>query len=147
MIMKRHDARLTNPKDFFGSNKLPLHLWPSTATALGCLAFLDGAGKYGRSNWCVKGVRASIYYDAARRHLDAWFEGEDLAPDSGLPHLAHALACIAIVVDAQACGKLNDDRMYPGGYLDLVKSITPLVNRIKTTHAGKNPKHYTIREK
>jgi len=147
VIMKRHDARLTNPKDFFGSNKLPLHLWPSTATALGCLAFLDGAGKYGRSNWCVKGVRASIYYDAARRHLDAWFEGEDLAPDSGLPHLAHALACIAIVVDAQACGKLNDDRMYPGGYLDLVKSITPLVNRIKTTHAGKNPKHYTIREK
>jgi len=145
--MKRHDARLTNPKDFFGSNKLPLHLWPSTATALGCLAFLDGAGKYGRSNWRVKGVRASIYYDAARRHLDAWFEGEDLAPDSGLPHLAHALACIAIVVDAQACGKLNDDRMYPGGYLDLVKSITPLVNRIKTTHAGKNPKHYTIREK
>ena len=24
----------TNPKDLIGSDKLPLHLWPSTATAL-----------------------------------------------------------------------------------------------------------------
>ncbi len=134
----------TNPKDAIGSNKLPLHLWPETATALGSLALLDGALKYGRSNFRAIGVRASIYYDAARRHLNAWFEGEDTDPDSGLPHLSHALACLAILVDAEAAGKLNDDRMAPGGYRALIDGLTPHVERLKQLHQDKAPKHYTI---
>lgn len=133
-----------NPKDAIGSSKLPLHLWPETATVLGSLALLDGALKYGRSNFRAIGVRSSIYYDAARRHLTAWFEGEDVDPDSGLPHLAHALACLAILVDAQAAGKLNDDRMAPGGYRYLIDAMTGHVERLKQLHAGKEPKHYTI---
>ena len=67
----------TNPKDAIGSGKLPLHLWPTTATALGCISMLNGMLKYGRSNFRAVGIRASIYYDAAMRHLNAWFEGED----------------------------------------------------------------------
>lgn len=85
------ETKSTNPKDLIGSSKLPLSLWPATATAMGCLAFLDGALKYGRSNFRAVGVRASIYVDAAKRHLDAWFEGEEFDPDSSLPHLSHAL--------------------------------------------------------
>ncbi|KKL55932.1 hypothetical protein LCGC14_2250470 [marine sediment metagenome] len=85
----------TNPKDALGSNKVPLHLWPQTATILGAMGLLDGALKYGRSNWRAVGIRASIYYDAVDRHMSAWFEGEDNDPDSGLPHLAHALAGLA----------------------------------------------------
>jgi hypothetical protein len=137
-------AKPSNPKDMIGSNKLPLHLWPETATLMGCLGFLDGALKYGRSNFRAVGVKASIYYDAAKRHLNAWFEGEDLDPDSGLPHLAHALACIAILVDADAAGKLTDDRMIKGGYRKLVEKLTPHVKRLKEMHAGKTPRHYTI---
>lgn len=133
-----------NPKDMIGSAKLPLHLWPTTASAMGCLGLLDGALKYGRSNFRQIGVRASIYADACKRHVNAWFEGEDVDPDSGLPHLAHALACLAILVDAQAAGKLYDDRMVAGGYRDLVTALTPHVARLKEAHAGKNPKHYTI---
>ena len=41
---RRADGKPTNPKDAIGSDKLPLHLWPSTATALGCLGLLDGDG-------------------------------------------------------------------------------------------------------
>ena len=41
----------SNPKDMIGSNKLPLHLWPNTATAMGSLGFLNGALKYGRANF------------------------------------------------------------------------------------------------
>lgn len=136
--------KLTNPKDLIGTNKLPFHLWPETATALGALGLLDGALKYGRSNWRVAGVRASIYYDAARRHLNKWFEGEDYDPDSGLPHLAHLLACVAIVVDAEAAGMLNDDRMVPGGYAEHIAKLTPHVARLKKLHADKAPRHYTI---
>lgn len=142
---KVDEAKPTNPKDIIGSDKLPLHLWPATATAMGCLGFLEGALKYGRSNFRAVGVRSSIYYDAARRHLDAWFEGEDNAPDSGLPHLAHLLACIAILVDAEAAGKLNDDRTYPGGYHQLRDQLTPHVKRLKEKYASvPEPTHYTI---
>lgn len=136
----------TNPKDAIGSNKVPLHLWPETATALGAMALLDGACKYGRSNYRAIGVRASIYYDAARRHLGRWFEGESIDPDSGLPHLAHVLACAAILVDAEEAGKLNDDRMIKGGYLQLLERLSEKVPEIKAKYADKNPKHYTIED-
>lgn len=138
------NEKLTNPKDAVGSGKIPLHLWPMTATALGSMALLDGACKYGRSNYRAVGVRASIYYDAASRHLSKWFEGEEVDPESGVPHLGHALACLAILIDSQACGKLNDDRMVQGGYLELLQELTPVVAAIKERHADKNPKHYTI---
>jgi hypothetical protein len=134
----------TNPKDAIGSGKLPLHLWPATASALGSLGLLDGMLKYGRSNWRVAGVRASIYVDAAKRHLDKWFEGQDCDADSGLPHFAHALACLAILVDAEAAGKLNDDRMVAGGYLEMLEALTPHVARLKSMHSAKNPRHYSI---
>ena len=139
------DVKPTNPKDIIGSTKLPLHLWPTTATAMGCIGLLEGMLKYGRTNWREAGVRASIYVDAAKRHLDAWFEGEECAPDSGSPHLANALACIAILVDAQAAGKLVDDRAYNGaGYRALVEKLTPHVEQLKTLFADKSPHHYTI---
>lgn len=138
------NTKPTNPKDIIGSSKLPLHLWPETATAMGCVALAEGMLKYGRANWRSAGVRASIYVDACHRHLAAWFEGEDTAPDSGVPHLANALACLAILVDAQAAGKLVDDRQVPGGYRALVENLTPHIERLKALHADKNPRHYTI---
>lgn len=148
----------TNPKDAIGSVKLPLHLWPAEATALGCLGMLEGRCKYGRNNYVAgDGVIASIYVDAAKRHLDAWFSGEEFNPDLlftedgepgvGLSHLGNALACIAIVVKAQAHGKLIDDRDFsgsPGAYRKFVERLTPLVKKIQGKFAGKTPKHYTI---
>lgn len=139
-------VKQSNPKDAVGSDKLPIHLWPTTATIMGSIGLLDGMLKYGRSNFRGIGVRASIYVDACQRHLNAWFEGEDSDPDSGVPHLAHALACLAILVDAQAADKLNDDRMVEGGYRKLVNELTPHVARLKKMHEGKSPHHYTVKD-
>lgn len=135
-----------NPKDIIGSDKLPLHLFPRTAIALGSMALLHGALKYGRSNFREIGIRASIYVDALDRHMGAWFEGEDLDQESGLPHLAHALACITIIIDAQYAGKLTDDRNIEGGYLKAVKELTPLVRQLKDRYKDMHPKHYTIQD-
>ena len=133
----------TNPKDQIAVGKVPLHLWPVTATAMGAIGLLDGMSKYGRSNWREAGVRASVYVSACQRHLAAWFEGEDADPDSGLPHLGHALACLAILVDAQAADKLTDDRQYPGGYRKLIDELTPLVAMVNEKYKDKPaPKHY-----
>lgn len=134
----------TNPKDALGGNKLPMHLFPEVAAAHTVLAMLDGALKYGRNNFRAIGVRASIYADAAQRHIKAWFEGEDSDPDSGVHHLGHAIACLAIVLDAMAAGKLNDDRNIAGGYRKAVTDLTPHVARLKERHKDKSPKHYSL---
>lgn len=136
----------TNPKDALGSNKLPIHLWPAAATALGSLGLLEGDLKYGRNNFRATPIRASVYYDACIRHLQGWMEGEDQDPDSGLPHLAHALACLGILADAWMAGTLVDDRNMRADYRKFVNELTPHVARLKQLHAGKNPKRYTIQD-
>jgi Domain of unknown function (DUF5664) len=133
----------TNPKDALGDDKIPFHLVPDTAVLLCAMAMLDGGGKYGRSNWMPMGAKASVYHSALRRHIARWWAGEDIDPDSGLPHLGHIMACAAILIDAEANGNLVDDRSYPGGYIKLVEKMTPHVKRIKEKHKDKNPKHWT----
>jgi len=68
------------------------------------LVLLHGARKYGRHNYRAMGVRASVYYDACMRHLMAWWEGEDIDPDSGLHHLAHARAGLGVIRDSMMQG-------------------------------------------
>jgi hypothetical protein len=139
-------SKPSNPKDAVGSGKLPLHLFPLTAVIYGCIALLNGALKYGRSNFRAVGVRSSIYYDATLRHLGAWMEGEECDPDDGVHHLGAALACIAVLIDAKEAGKLNDDRNVQGGYRACVERMTTEVARLKAQHADKAPRHYTIHD-
>lgn len=91
---------------------------PVSVLALGA-AMEDGARKYGVFNWRGTGVTASVFFNAMERHLLAWRNGEDFAPDSGIHHLAHLMASAAILLDAEACGVYNDDRpetsLYDGG--------------------------------
>lgn len=104
-----------NPKTGAARNKLPLHLIPPPAKAGLAEALADGARKYGPYNWREKAVSSTVYIAACQRHLDAWFDGEAVAPDSGINHLHHAMACLAILVDAMNVpGCLVDDRPPPG---------------------------------
>ncbi len=113
-----------NPKDITGLQKVPLHLVPPASTIYQALSMADGAKKYGPYNWRENAVIASIYVSAARRHLDAWFDGEELAQDSGVPHLGHALSCLGIIVDALETGNLIDDRPSPGPTSRLLEQFT-----------------------
>lgn len=134
-----------NPKDAVGSNKLPLHLWPMSATAFGCIGLANGMFKYGRSNWREAGIRPSIYVDAAIRHLTDWFEGAEADPEDGVHNLAGAIACVAILIDAKMTGKLEDDRNFNGvGWRAARALMEPHVARLRELHADKSPKHYTI---
>lgn len=99
-----------NPKDLLGAAKISISKLPVIAVLHGAHAMMNGADKYGAYNWRDKKVMASIYVDALKRHADAWFEREELAEDSLVHHLGHAIACGAILLDAQATGNLIDDR-------------------------------------
>ncbi len=104
------DKKDTNSKDRVATARLDLSLLPATARAYGALAMVEGDLKYGGYNFRSDGVRASVYYAAANRHLEKWFNGELNDQKTGVPHLASALGCIGILIDATECGKMNDDR-------------------------------------
>jgi hypothetical protein len=110
-----------NPKTVFGTKKLPLELVPPSAIAALAEAFADGAKKYGPYNWREKTISSSVYYGAEQRHMTDWWDGEDIAEDSGIGHLKHAMACIAMLIDAASVGKLNDNRPPKGAMPKLQK--------------------------
>lgn len=68
-----------------------------------------GAGKYGERNWEL-GMRWGRPYAALRRHMAAWWSGENNDPETGMSHLAHAACCIAFLVAFEARGVGTDDR-------------------------------------
>ena len=99
-----------NPKQQYGDLKVPLHLVPAPAMAAIAMGLKEGARKYGAYNWRTLTVEAETYIGAALRHLMAWQDGEDIDPDSGNPHLFHAMASLAILVDAMESGNVIDNR-------------------------------------
>lgn len=104
------DTKDTNPKDAVGTNKVPFSTIPAPVIAEVGLAMLEGARKYGRHNYRVAGVRASVYYDASLRHLTAWWEGEDTDAASGISHVTKAIAGLVVLRDTMINGKWTDDR-------------------------------------
>lgn len=131
-------ATTVNPKDLVGNTKVSISKFPVIGTIMGAMAMMDGAEKYGAYNWRDKEVIASIYIDAAKRHLDCWFEGQETASDSKVHHLGHAIACCAILLDAQAKNKMVDDRPVDANNLDFLEDILAKMSEtIKAKKAAK----------
>jgi hypothetical protein len=110
----------TNPKDLLGLKKAPLRLVPWVSIVALARVMKLGAVKYGEKNWRQKKPRASIYFEAALRHLLAYDDGQDIDPESGESHLAHVMANMAILLDAKSCDCLLDDRAFTG---EVIKAL------------------------
>lgn len=100
----------TNPKDAVGIKKAPISTVSGPVMLELGLAMLEGARKYGRHNYRVSGIRASVYIDATFRHLLKWWEGEDDDRDSGLNHIIKAMASLMVLRDANIVDNWTDDR-------------------------------------
>jgi hypothetical protein len=61
-----------------------------------------GAQKYSPGGWKEVPDAKDRYYAALMRHLQSWRMGEQDDPESGRPHLHHALACITFLVCLEA---------------------------------------------
>lgn len=122
-----------NPKRAFGIRKVCLSMMPIRVLYEVAIAMLEGALKYGRHNYRVVGkIRASDYYDATKRHLDDWFEGEDIDPPSQLSHVTKAIASLIVLRDSMLRGNFEDDRpprSAPGWMEELNKKAAALVDR------------------
>jgi len=136
----------TNPKDAIATNKLPSHLVSPIVKAYQAISHFLGNVKYGAWNYRGAGARASVYKAALDRHVDAWWEGEELDPTDGTPHLANALACIGILIDAKHAGKLVDDRppSLHGELATVRAKFEALMPIIRERYADKAPYHYSI---
>lgn len=111
-----------NPKQKYGDAKIAIQTVPPIAFAYLGLALQDGAYKYGPFNWRQNPVEAMTYIGACLRHLMAWVDGEEVASDSKMPHLAHAMACLAILADAKECETLIDNRPPSGPFANVLEA-------------------------
>jgi len=104
------DKKQTNPKDAIGVRKVPMSCVPAPVIMEIALGMMEGGRKYGRHNYRIAGVRASVYYDAAMRHLMDWWEGTDIDPDSGISHVTKAITALVVMRDAMMNEMWTDDR-------------------------------------
>lgn len=136
METQTSSTKLSNPKDILGLSKTPLSTVPGPVLMEVGLGMAEGAIKYGRHNYRAVGVRTSVYYDAAMRHLMSFWEGEDIDPDSGISHVSKCIATLVVLRDAMIQNKLNDDRppASPKGWLqDLNKAMETLRKKYEGT--------------
>jgi hypothetical protein len=111
MNNEKHDTtKDTNPKDALGVRKVPIHCVSAAVIMEMGLGMMEGGRKYGTHNYRSMGVLASVYYDASMRHLMAWWEGEDIDPESGLSHITKALSGLSVLRDSMLMRNWKDDR-------------------------------------
>lgn len=135
-------TKLTNPKDIVGTRKAPMSTVPANVMAEVGVAMLEGACKYGRHNYRIAGVRASVYYDGTMRHLMDWWEGQDMDPDSGLSDITKAITSLVVLRDAMIQGMCTDDR--PPSAKAFRQELNAKAAEIIDRYQHLNPHHYTI---
>lgn len=132
----------TNPKDKAATARLDISVWPMTATVYGALAMTEGDLKYGAYNYRISGVKASVYIAALMRHIFKWYNGEKTDPNTDVPHLASALACIGVIIDAAECGKLVDDRPPSAPMTLLLSDFEQIVKNLQKQYPN-GPERFT----
>lgn len=112
---------MSDPKSAQGADKIPFAALPWAVVAEAAVGMGEGAIKYGPHNWRTSnGIEAMTYIEAAQRHLVSYVLGEDIDPDSGLPHITKAITSLMVLRDAQINGVCSDDRPLatPVGFMD-----------------------------
>ena len=99
-----------NPKTVYGMSKPGIEGVPTAPLFEVGEVMRLGIRKYGLTNWRHDPISASVYYNAAMRHIMSWWDGQNTDDESGQHHLAHAVACLLIMLDARTSDDLIDDR-------------------------------------
>ena len=114
----------------YNDGKPALSLVPLSSLEDCARVFDYGRKKYAAWNW-AKGMEWSIPYECLLRHMAAWFNGEDNDPESGLPHLGHAMCNLVMLSTFARTYREGDDRpvqwlnVDPAKALDMVSMPPP----------------------
>jgi hypothetical protein len=93
----------------FDSDKPPMHLLSGPAMQELAKSLGHGSKKYSDYNY-RNGFKWSRMTSSLLRHVFAWMGGEDRDPESGLSHIAHAMACCMMLLDHELLELGEDDR-------------------------------------
>lgn len=93
----------------YDADKARFDLLPSMALREVADIFTHGAKKYDARNW-EKGMAWGRVFGALMRHLWAWWGGEELDPESGKSHLAHAAFGVLVLLEYGRHHRNYDDR-------------------------------------
>ncbi len=92
----------------FDGGKLEYGLLPPLALEETVKVLTFGAQKYERDNWKKVPDSKRRYFDAMERHIWAYKKGEQMDPESGIHHLAHAMCCLMFLYEHDIMYSLND---------------------------------------
>lgn len=128
---------IPNPKDAVGSQKYPMTTVSQAVMAEVGVAMLEGALKYGRHNYREAGIICGVNMAAIFRHFQAFWEGEDLDPDTkavdpktqrevALSHVTKLIAAATVLRDGMLMGNWVDDRppRLPEGWIENCNAMT-----------------------
>jgi hypothetical protein len=93
----------------YNSGKPDYSLIPLNTLADEARVWAYGKRKYAAWNW-AKGMDWDIPLACLLRHLSAWQSGEENDPESGLPHLAHAMCNLRMLTLYSQTYKEGDTR-------------------------------------
>ena len=89
-------------KDDAGKAPWELFMWRAANAVVHVLEY--GARKYAPNNWRNVPHARQRYFAATMRHLVAWYGDENIDPESGLPHLAHAACSLLFILELESDG-------------------------------------------
>lgn len=85
----------------YDAGKTQMSLIPPKAERLLAEVLTFGAEKYGPENWREVEDAERRYLDALMRHVNAYRSGQLLDEESQKPHLAHAMCCVAFLLELE----------------------------------------------
>lgn len=112
--------------------KAPINLVPSRPILAVAEILAFGALKYKPHNW-RRGLPWPDTYSSLQRHLLAWNEGEDLDPETGKSHLAHAACQLLFLLDytITGVGEDSDNRFIPCAVEGCDRKLHPTTDHVK----------------
>ena len=111
-IEVREESKVNDAAKKFDDGKLRFELVP-TAIQFECAkVYTDGAKKYGDRNW-EKGLAVSRAFGSVMRHVMKFWSGQDIDPDHGTHHLAHAIVELQMIHETLRVHPELDDRPNP----------------------------------
>lgn len=98
-------------KNDITDKKVMMQLMPPDAMEKIAEVFTHGAEKYESWNYLEgDGIELTRLKGALDRHMNEWMKGNDIDPDSGKTHLAHAGCCVMMMLQITELRPQADDR-------------------------------------
>ena len=93
----------------FDGGKTQFGLMPPFALTEFADVLTYGAKKYNPENWKWVPDAKRRYFDAAMRHMWAWKCAAKNDPETDLHHMAHAMCCLAFIIDIEMDPSIIND--------------------------------------